>query len=464
MKQGYVIPIREKAAYGIGDTAINIAYGTIGFYMLWFIVNVGGISPGKAGIIFMVARAWDAVTDYLMGRISDRTRSRWGRRRPYILFGAIPMGACFAVLWLVPDTSETWRFVFYIFIFVLFNTAFTVVSVPYGSLMAEMTQNYDERTSLSGFRIGFSFVGTLLGAAGVSLIVDVIFSSLGKQKGFIYMGIIFGVLIVICLFVTASATRERAVHIEQIYEGFFQTLSSFFKLKEFRIVMGMFLCNMIGLDIIMSVFYFFIADAIQIEGDATIYMAIPLVVAIFAAPLWIFLGNKWGKRKAYIVSAVYFTFLMVFSLFIPTKHVALTLVICIFAGIGISASQIIPWSILPDVIEIDEYENHVRREGAFFGISTFLYKVASAVAIAGVGLVLEIFGYIKASPDEAIATAQQIVQPDSALYAVRCLFGLAPGIFFVLSAIFVARLPITKERFNRIRRELEKRKINKEIQ
>ena len=457
MKEGYVIPIREKVAYGIGDTAINTAYGAIGFYMLWFIVNVGGISPGKAGLVFMAARAWDAITDYLMGRISDRTTSRWGRRRPYLMFGAVPMGACFAILWLVPDTSETWRFVYYLFVFILFNTAFTVVSVPYGSLMAEMTQNYDERTSLSGFRIGFSFVGTLLGAAGVTLIVDVIFSALGKQKGFIYMGIIFGILIVICLFVTAFSTRERVSRIEQTYEGFFQTLASFFKLREFRIVMGMFLCNMIGLDIIMAVFYFYMADALQIEGDVTIFMAIPLVIAIVAAPLWIYLGNKWGKRKAYIVSAAYFTIMLIFSLFIPVKQVALTLTICIFAGVGISASQIIPWSILPDVIEIDEYQNNVRREGAFFGISTFLYKTASAIAIAGVGLVLEIFGYIKASPDETIAAAQQIVQPESALYAIRGLFGLAPGIFFVISAIFVARLPITKERFNQIKEELKKR-------
>jgi glycoside/pentoside/hexuronide:cation symporter, GPH family len=458
MKDGYVIPIREKIAYGIGDTAINTAYGAIGFYMLWFIVNVGGISPGKAGLVFMAARAWDAITDYLMGRISDRTRSRWGRRRPYVFFGAIPMGACFAILWLVPDTTETWRFIFYLFVFILFNTAFTVVSVPYGSLMAEMTQDYDERISLSGFRIGFSFVGTLLGAAGVTLIVDVIFSALGKQKGFVYMGIIFGVLIVICLYITALNTKERVSHAEQDYEGFFQTLSSFFKLKEFRFTMGMFLCNMIGLDIIMAVFFFYMSDAIQVEGDVTIFMAIPLIVAIIAAPLWIFLGSRLGKRKAYIVSATYFTIMLVFSLFIPEKNVTLTLVICVFAGIGISASQIIPWSILPDMIEIDEYHNHVRREGAFFGISTFLYKVASAIAIAGVGLVLELAGYIKASPDETIAAAQKIVQPESALLAVRGLFGLAPGIFFILSAIFVAQLPITRERFNQIRAELEKRK------
>lgn len=458
MKKNYVIPLREKLAYGIGDTAINIAYGAIGFYMLWFIVNVGGVSPAKGGLIFMLARAWDAITDYLMGRISDATKSRWGRRRPYIFFGAIPMGICFAGLWFVPQGSELFRFFYYLLIFIMFNTAFTVVAVPYGSLMAEMTQNYDERTSLSGFRMGSSFVGTLIGAAGVTLVVDVLFGTTPKSSSFFYMGMIFGLMIIGILFVTATGTHERTRLSEQEFEGFFETIASFFRLKEFRVVLGMFLFNMIGFDIIMATFYFFIADVVKIQGDATIYMAIPLVVAVVASPLWIFLGNKLGKKKAYIMAAIYFTIAMTGCIFIPEGNVALTILVCALSGIGISASQIIPWSILPDVIEIDEYHNGVRREGAFFGISTFLYKVASAVAIAGTGFVLEIFGYIKASPDEAVAAVQKIVQPDSALMAVRILIGLAPGICFLISAVFVKILPITRESFDEIRKELEARK------
>jgi len=458
MKEGWVIPKREKLAYGVGDLAINIAYGAIGFYMLWFIVNVGGVSPGLAGALFMIARFWDAITDYMMGRISDQTKSKWGRRRPYIFFGAIPMGIFFSLLWIVPQATELLKFTYYTAVFILFNTAFTVVAVPYGSLMAEMTQNYDERTSLSGYRMGSSFVGTLLGAAGVPLITDVFFSDRPRTASFPLMGVIFGSLIILVLFVTASGTRERVAHKTQNYEGFLKTLGSFFKLKEFRIVIGMFLMNMIGFDIIMAVFYFFVDDVVKIQGDATIYMAVPLVVAVAASPLWMHLGAKWGKRKAYIVAAVYFAAAMTSCLIIPEGDAVMLLVICALSGIGISASQIIPWSILPDVIEIDEHKNGVRREGAFFGITTFLYKVASAVAIAGVGLVLELFGYVKANPDEAIAAVEKIVQPDSAVGALRILMGVAPGVFFLISAVFVKLLPITRERFDQIRKELAERK------
>ncbi|MEA2102932.1 MAG: MFS transporter [Thermodesulfobacteriota bacterium] len=461
MKKGYVIPIHEKLAYGVGDLAINIGYGSIGFYMLWFIVNVGGVSPAKAGFIFLSARAWDAITDYIMGRISDKTHSRWGRRKPYILFGAIPMGICFALLWYVPGGSEMAKFVYYLIAFILFNTAFTVVAVPYGSLMAEMTQVYDERTSLSGFRLGSSFIGTLIGAAGVSLIVDIVFADLPKADGFFSMGIIFGMVIIGILFITGSSVKERTQITEQNYEGFFTTIASFFKLKEFRITLGMFLFNMIGFDIIMATFFFFINDVIKVEGDATIYMGIPLIVAAGAAPLWIYLGNRWGKKKAYIVSSFYFSTAMLICLFIPEHGTSLTIVLCVLSGIGISATQIIPWSILPDVIEIDEYTNGVRREGSFFGISTFLYKVASAIAIATVGFMLELSGYIKASPDEAIAATQDIIQPDSSVMAIRVLIGVAPGICFLISAVYVWLLPTTKERFNEILKELEIRKAGK---
>lgn len=462
MKKDYVIPIREKLAYGVGDTAINIAYGAIGFYMLYFMVNVGGISPGYAGLIFGLARAWDAITDYMMGRISDATKSKWGRRRPYIFFGAIPMGICFAGLWFVPQGSELFRFFYYLIVFIMFNTAFTVVAVPYGSLMAEMTQNYDERTSLAGFRMGASFIGTLIGAAGVSLVVDVLFEGVPKSSSFSYMGMMFGALTILILFVTAAGTRERTQLTEHAFEGFFKTIGSFFKLKEFRIVLGMFLFNMIGFDIIMANFYFFIADVVKVQGDATVYMAIPLVIAAAASPLWIYLGNKLGKKKAYIIAAVYFSIVMLGCLVVPEGNITYTIVICALSGIGISASQIIPWSILPDVIEIDEYHNGIRREGAFFGISTFLYKVASAVAIALTGAVLGIYGYIEASPDEAVKATQVIVQPESAIMAVRFLIGVAPGISFIISAIFVKFLPITKESFAEILKELEARKAKKQ--
>lgn len=451
MKEGFVLPVRSKIAYGVGDLAINIAYTTLGFYIIFFLVNVAGLPAHWAGIIFGIARAWDAVTDYVMGTISDRTRSRYGRRRVYIITGCIPLAVTFALLWVVPMEDRTALFVYYLCITLLFNTAFTVVAVPYNAMMPELTQNYDERTSLSAYRISCTFIGNLLAAAGVAVIVDVVFG--GKEHyrtGYPVMGIVFGALMAALLLVTFFGTREKAAPANPDTHGFFGTLKSLWLLREFRITLGMFLFNMIGLDIFMAIVIFFIKDVIMLPEDLTFaVMGIPLVVAVAAAPLWNFLGVRLGKKKAYILSVAYMIVVMVFFLIAPRGNAVFTAVIAGLIGVGISAVQIIPWGMLPDIIEIDEYHNGVRREGAFYGILTFLYKTASAVAVALVSSVLAWYGYVENSA---------VPQPDSAVTAIRLLITLGPGLCFIVSAWFVHVLPVTRERFNAVTQELGARR------
>lgn len=457
MKAGYVVPTREKVAYGVGDLAINIAYGSVSFHMLYFMVNVGGITPALAGIIFMAARLWDAVTDYFMGRISDNTKFKFGRRKTFIAFGAIPLGLCFAALWFVPQAGAAARFIYYLVIYLIFNTAYTVVAVPYGALIAEMTQNYDERTTLSGYRVGFAFGGTLIGAAGIPLVTELLLGGFEKTSSYLFMGIMFGVIIAALALVNSFVCKERIKSPRNMYQGFFKTISSFFKLKEFRHYTGLFLFNMVGLDIIMAVIVFFIADTLKISGDTTIFLATPLVCAVIFAPFWTFVSKKIGKCKSYIIALFYISIVMLSSLILPENSPILLLVVCVLAGAGISACQILPYSILPDIIDIDEYKNGIRREGAISGIFTFMMKLASALAIAIVGWILSAFGYIEASPDVSIV--QNIVQPQSALVAIRVIFAVMPVIAFAFSGYFTNKLKITKEGLTDIISQLEERRI-----
>ncbi len=451
MKEGYVVPIIEKIAYGVGDLAINIAYTTIGFYFLFFLVNVAGLPAQWAGVIFFIARAWDAITDPLMGMISDRTVSRFGKRRVYFLFGSIPFGIMFMLIWLVPFTNQLLLLGYYAAIAILFNTAFTVVAVPYNALMPELSQNYDERTSIAGFRMSLSFVGNLIAAVGVSLIVDVIFK--GKEEyvtSYPVMGVIFGIIIIVLIFITFAGTKERVTSKTAVQDGLIQTFKDVLSLREFRIILGMFLFNMIGFDLIQALFIFFLKDVIRISEDMTfVVMGIPLIIAVCSAPLWIYISDRLDKRRAYIIAAVYFTLSLLLCLIAPVGNLQFVIMIGVLAGIGISASQIIPFSMIPDVIEYDEYKNGVRREGAFYGITTFLYKVASATAIALASAFLGFFGYIENS-----ATAQ----PQSAVSVIRFMMAFAPGICFLFSVYFVSILPITREGFDEIKRILDERK------
>ena len=458
MKDKFVVPLREKFAYGLGDFGLMIGYGAIGFYFVFFLTDVAGLPAIWAGYIFLIARIWDAVTDYAMGLISDRTRSRFGRRRPYILFGALPFGIIFSLMWIVPFESEVLLFVYYTTITILFNTVFTIVSVPYNSMTPELTQNYDERTSISGIRMALSFSGTLVAAAGIMAVVDLIFP--GKEAyrtSFPLMGIVFGSVTVIALLLTFFGTKERVQPVSNSpKEGFFKTFGSVMKLVEFRLILGMFLFNMIGFDLIQVMLIYFLKHVIQISEDITfLVMAVPLIVAIAAAPLWIKLGEKWGKKKAYIVASIYLALAFLICLVAPVGNLTFMLILSAIAGVGISASQVIPLSIIPDVIEVDEYKNGTRREGAFYGITMFLYKVASAVAINIATLLLAFWGYLDSN---AGALTEEIIQPDSAVTAIRLILGIGPGIFFLISALFVKSLPITKESFEEIKKAIEYRK------
>ncbi|MBN1531682.1 MAG: MFS transporter [Spirochaetes bacterium] len=456
MKEGFVVPTGEKIAYGMGDMAINIAYGAMNFYFLFFLTNVAGISAVVAGGIIMAAVAWDAITDYWMGLISDRTSTRMGRRRPFILFGAVPFGLCYALLWLVPFDDPRALAAYYFVIVILYKVAFTVVSIPYNSLHPELSQNYDERTSISGYRMSLSFVGTLLAAAGIMLVVDVLFPGRPAYgRSYPVQGMIFGAFMTVILLVTFAGTKERtpAVAPHAAFQGFFKSLSSTLALREFRYVLGMFIFNMVGFDLMSALLVFFLKDVIHIPEDFTfIIMAVPLVVAVASAPLWVYLGERWGKRKAYRTAALYLAMVFLACLVAPVGSKPFVIGVCVLAGVGISASQVIPFSIIPDVIEVDEYEHGTRREGAFYGVIMFLYKVSAAVAINVASLLLGLFGYVE-------STAGQITaQPASALWAVRILIGVGPGLCFLVSAFFVHRLPITRERFDEIKRIIQERK------
>lgn len=458
-KENYVVSTQEKFFYGLGDFAINIAYGAIGFYLMFFFTDVAGLEARLAGMIFLIARIWDAVSDYLMGYISDKTSTRMGKRRPFILLGSVPFGFFFALLWLVPFTETSLQFLYYITITILFNTAFTIVAVPYNAMLPDMTQNYDERTALSGYKMGLSFVGTLVAAAGTMIIVDMFFE--GKQEyltSFPVAGTILGVVISLSLLLTFRETKERITHDSQNHENLAKTFLSVMQLQEFRMILGMFLFNMIGFDLLQVILIYLLKHVVRLSEDFTfVIMAIPLVIAVASTPFWVKLATKLGKKKTYIISAFYFTSVLLLCLVAPPQNIWFIVLITTLAGVGISASQVIPYSIIPDVIEIDEYRNGRRREGAFYGIILFLYKVASAAAVSSVAFILAYFGYL-----EKGAGGQELIeQPQSAIIAIRFIAGLGPGIFFLISAFFVNRLAIDKENFEAIKKKIENKKQQK---
>ncbi len=465
---------KEKFCYGLGDLSSNIVFAAISFYLLYFMINVADLSPALASLVFIIAKFWDAITDYIMGVISDKTKSKFGKRRVYMLFGAIPYGLIFILLWIVPfkeNTLDIIKFLYYTCMYMLFNTIWTVVYVPYNALTANMTQDYDERTSLNGIRIILANIGMLLGAAVFSLLSEgsesILATAFNSVKtGYLVGAAIFGVIAAIIMLICAFNVKERYEDEATYKKSFIQIIKEFFKLKEFRNTMMYYLLSMVGFDIIMAVFLFFVNDALgfaSLGGGiiSMIFIAIPLIVAILTAIIWVKLSEKYNKVKVYSFAVVWISISLLCCLFIPALNsdqsnkilafICLGIVV-IAVGFGMSAVQILPFASVPDVIEVDEYVNGVRREGAYYGVVQFIYKCASGISIALVSLILEIFNYQESYDGSVIAQAPE------ALVAIRVIIGLLPGILFIISVIFGKKANLDRDRFNFIKKEIENRK------
>lgn len=458
------LKLKEKIFYGLGDLSANIMFAAISFYLLYFFVNVGGLKAELASAVFLIAKFWDAVTDYMMGRISDKTKSKWGKRRVYMLFGAVPYGLAFLLLWVAPfdADAQVGKMIYYTLAYMLFNTTWTVVYIPYNAITANMTDNYDERTSLNGIRIALANVGIILGAALFALFADgqesLFYQLFGDaRKAYMLSAAIFAAISIVIMLLCAANIHERVDVVEQNDKGFFATLKEFFKLPEFRNIMMCYLLSMVGFDIIMAVFMFFINDSLGFAGGAMamVFVAIPLVCAIASSFVWVKLSEKFNKHKVYTIACIYMAIVLLAAIFVPAKTVWTTVLLCVFAGFGMSAIQILPYASVPDVVEVDEYVNGTRREGAYYGITQFMYKVANGVSIALVSAVLGAFGYVE-SMDGSV-----IQQPEAALSAVRVVLGVLPGLIFIISIIFSHRANISRERFAQIKAELEKRRAEK---
>ena len=447
---------KEKFYYGLGDLSGNIMFGAVSFYLLYFMINVGGLSPYLAGIVFLIARGWDAITDYFMGVISDNTKSKYGKRRIYMLFGAIPFGLSFIFLWLSPETNEqSLKFIYYLIVYIIYNTTWTIVYIPYNALTANMTNDYDERTSINTVRIIMANIGLLLGAAVFALLADgtesVFYKLFGSlKKAYALSGIIFGVIAALIMLVCAIGTKERFTNDEGNKVGLIKTLKQFFKLKEFRNTILYYLLSMTGFDVIMAIFIFFVNDALGFAGgdESMLFVALPLVTAIGSAVLWDKLSAKYEKHRVYTVAALYISLCLLLCLIIPPQNYFALALVCILVGIGMSAIQILPYASVPDIVEVDEYHYGVRREGAYYGIVSLMYKTASGISVALVSVVLGAFGYVEGA----------ISQPASALMIIRIIIGVIPGIIFIISIIFAHRANMGRDHFNMIKKELEDRK------
>ena len=440
---------QQKWFYGVGDLAFSLTDTIKNVYFALFLTDVVGVNPAVAAAVFFAGSTWDYINDPLVGYISDHTSSRWGRRRPYLLFGAIPYAIAFALLWLKPllgiaATGGVATGVYYSLILILFDTAATFVYMPYFALTPDLTDDYDERTSLTGIRMFFSIVGSLM-AFTLPLMIIGGFNPDNAAK-VTSMGLIFGVFSAFPLMMVFFGTKEQE-HKPIAHEpiNYIQSLLKLWKNRAFVSGLLMFLFNGVTLSIVQVILLYYVKYVIVREPQSDVIMATIFVVAMLMLPLWDWVSKKLNKRLAYIYGIIFLSlvFLMLSTLN-ETTPLYLILILCFMAGIGVSAMHVMPWAIIPDAIEANELQSGERNEGMFYAFITLAQKVASSIAVPLVLLTLEYSGYL----------ANSTTQPPSAIWGIRMIAGPVSAITMGLAILFTVLFPIDREDHHEIQSQL----------
>jgi GPH family glycoside/pentoside/hexuronide:cation symporter len=439
-----------KFVYGAGDTGFSLTSTILGAYFAIFLTDVVGLAPGIAAASIFIGRSWDYINDPIIGHISDRTRSRWGRRRPYLLFGAIPFGVAFILLWWKPPiTTAIGLAVYYALAYLLFDTAATFAYMPYFALTPELTDDYDERTALTSYRMFFSILGGLV-AFTIPLMIIGTFRPENATRVTL-MGIIFAIASVLPLWLTFFGTRERNQHMEKERPGLRESLRAAFRNRPFVFSAGIFLLTWVAVTILEGTLLFFLKYVVEREGQSDLIMAAIFITAIFALPLWEYASRRWNKQRAYIVGIGFWAVVqLVMITLTPASPLPLLLTLSVFAGVGVGAAHVLPWSIIPDAIEWDELHTGKRHEGMFYSLVTLMQKIASSIAIPLVLVLLEVTGYIPNS----------LEQPGSAILGIRIVVGPIPAILLCAGIAFAWLYPLSREAHTDIRQQLQERRSN----
>jgi len=464
------IPLSHKIIYGLGAFVNNLLAAAIGGMMI--VLNIGlGMNPALVGLLGSIPRLTDAITDPLMGYISDNTRSKWGRRRPYIFIGAIIAGLTYIVLWQLPvGMSESYYFWYFLLVSFVFYLGYTIFATPWVALGYELTPDYHERTRLMGVQNAMGQMAYVISPWFLMIMQASIFDDMVEGASYLAIGI--GVLTIVIGILPAIFLHERFIDIRnaddgiirsstekvikenvtKFFKGFLDTLkvSAFLKLclATFLVFNGFILISAFQSYVII---YYVFGGNTELGAEYVGWSGMTGSIATFAViAITTWLATKIGKRKTFFItmSLSIFGYLLKWPCYDP-NHPWLVILPTPLMAFGLGALFTLMSSMVADVVDLDELNTHERREGMFASIFWWVVKLGMAIAIAGGGFLLNVTGF------DVVLKGNQ---SDQTLLWLRIFDIFIPVVFTMIAIWAVKAYPISEERAYEIRKELEKRR------
>jgi oligogalacturonide transporter len=454
-----------KIGYGMGDIYGGGSGVVIGFYYLIFLTDVVGIAPALAGTVILISKIYDSITDPFEGILADRTRTRLGRRRPYLLAG-IPLVFLSFVALFYPfsNPSQIVRFIAVIGSYLFFSTIVSIVMLNYNALHSEITLDYNERSSLSSIRIFFSTAASIV-AALIPLEIVKRFPDI--HTGYIVMGVVFGLFFSLPFIATVAAVKERP-DFQKPLEKFNWRMAFLepFKNRTFIYTLAMYLFAFVAIDTVSTIVAYFVKYYLQRGDEVSFVNGTLLVFQVISLPFYVALSKRTSKSRGYIVGLVVWAVAMLFSFLLgPGNASYWVYVFAAIVGLGTGGIVVMIYAIFPDVPDVDELKSGERREAMYSALVTFIRKFSSALAIFAVSNAIGWAGYVPPI-QQTIGGATKLVeqtQSNTFLIVLRLIFMLLPIILLVVALFFATRFPLTPALHRRLNVVLAKQRSHEPV-
>ncbi|MEZ5041694.1 MAG: MFS transporter [Saprospiraceae bacterium] len=455
MDNSHKVTLKEKISYGFGDFASSMFWTLFSMFLLFFYTDVFGITAAAAGTMFLVARLWDTVNDPIMGMIGDRTKTRWGKFRPYLLFVAIPFAIIGILTFTTPDLSPSGKLIYAYITYTLMMMVYTAINVPYASLLGVITKDSEERTSLASFRFIGGFSAGLLVTATANYLVEYFKHSGDLASAYQKTVAVYAILSAIFFLLTFSGTRERLDSSEVEASSLKEDLADLIKNRPWFIMLGaaiaVLVFNSLRGAAILYYFKYFVGDqTIVFFGEvsqgalASIFMSSGYATSLIGVALAIPVAGKIGKKNTFMLSGIVCAVLCILFFFLAPEQIELIFLVNIL--IGISSAIVFPliWAMYADVSDYSELKTGHRATGLIFSSSSMSQKLGWTIGGAISGWILAAFGFV----------ANELQTPES-IMGIRLMISWFAAIGALLSVAIMYFYPLDEGFMKKVGGELE---------